>query len=549
MTAADTTTATTTSHRTIVVVGSGLAGLLTAIEASATCDVVLVTKGALADSNTTWAQGGVAVVGPQPDSVVSHVTDTRRAGAGLSDPAAAMALAADGPTAIDALLDLGVTFDREAGVLCRALEAAHSHPRVLRAGGDATGAEISRALGVAVLTRPIAIREHTHAIDVVLSSGQAPAVVGLLVRTPGGDVERIDADAVVLATGGAGQLFATTTNPSVATADGVAMALRAGAELADLEMIQFHPTVLAGDHPFLVSEAVRGEGAVLLDSGGRRFMLDIHPDAELAPRDVVARAIAEQEARQGSPVMLDATGLGAEAIERRFPTIVAACAERGFDITRQPVPVRPAAHYWMGGARTDLAGRTSVPGLWAVGEVACNGLHGANRLASNSLLEAAVFARRAAAALAAGAPWPVRPAVTAATTIGWAEALEVELDDDPGALDWDRSQLQELMWRHVGLTRDSAGLADAARALAQLVTPSLLPDAMFGLSVRDIEDANLLLAARAVVAAASMRGASLGAHTRADAPAGPASVGDSRHHVLVAPVRLAVDLDAALVPA
>jgi len=531
----------------LVVVGSGLAGLLTAIEASenvAGAEVTLVTKGSLLESNTAWAQGGVAVVGPQPDTVVSHVTDTRRAGAGLSDPAAAMALAADGPTAIDRLLELGVTFDREDGVLCRALEAAHSHPRVLRAGGDATGAEIVRALAVALIDRPVTVLEHTLAIDVDLSGGTAPVVTGLLVRTAAGDVERIDADAVVLATGGAGQLYATTTNPVVATADGVALALRAGAEVADLEMVQFHPTVLAGEHPFLVSEAVRGEGAVLLDDAGRRFMAEVHPDAELAPRDVVARAIAQQEARQGSPVLLDATALGAAEIAQRFPTIVAACAERGLDITTQPVPVTPAAHYWMGGVRTDLAGRTSVPGLWAAGEVACTGVHGANRLASNSLLEAAVFARRTVASLAEAAV--TGPRAAAPSEGAWTPAVPLDLQDAPGAADWDRAQLQDLLWEYAGLTRDAEGLARAAHVLAGFATPSLLPDAMFGLEARDVEDANLLLAARALVAAASARADSLGAHTRRDSlPAGSDLLADTRHHVLVAPVRFGVGHDVS----
>lgn len=529
----------------LVVVGSGLAGLLVAIEASenvADAEVTLVTKGSLGESNSAWAQGGVAVVGPQPDTVVSHVTDTRRAGAGLSDPAAAMALAADGPTAIDRLLELGVTFDRENGALCRALEAAHSHPRVLRAGGDATGAEIVRALAVGLNDRPVTVLEHTHAIDVELSGGVAPVVTGLLVRTAAGDVERIDADAVVLATGGAGQLYATTTNPAVATADGVAIALRAGAEVADLEMVQFHPTVLAGEHPFLVSEAVRGEGAVLLDDAGRRFMTEVHPDAELAPRDVVARAIAEQEARQGSPVMLDATALGAAEIAQRFPTIVAACAERGLDITTQSVPVTPAAHYWMGGVRTDLAGRTSVPGLWAAGEVACTGVHGANRLASNSLLEAAVFARRTVASLAEAAV--AGPRAAAPSEGAWTAAASLDLEDAPGAADWDRAQLQDLLWEYAGLTRDAEGLARAAHVLAGFATPSLLPDAMFGLEARDVEDANLLVAARALVAAAAARADSLGAHTRRDSlPVGSDLLADTRHHVLVAPVRYGVGHD------
>ena len=521
----------------VVVVGSGLAGLLTAIEASSSHDVTLVTKGTLGASNSAMAQGGIAVVGPRPDSVVAHVTDTRRAGAGLTDPDAAMALAGDGPTAIDRLLDLGVTFDREGGVLCRALEAAHSYPRVLRAGGDATGAEIVRALCVAVGGRGIDIRENTYAIDAVLDhSGDATRCTGLVVRSPEGEVELVPADAVVLATGGAGQLYRTSTNPAAATADGLAIALRAGAEVADLEMLQFHPTVLVADEPFLISEAVRGEGAVLIDDAGYRFMLDVHPAAELAPRDVVARGIAAQEAKQGSPVRLDATRIGAAEIARRFPTIVAACAERGFDLTTQPVPISPAAHYWMGGVRTDLSGRTSVPGLWAAGEVACTGVHGANRLASNSLLEAAVFARRLAAALDVEST--AEEAGQGSTPNQWLPAVSISLEDAPAAADWDRDQLQGVMWAHAGLTRDGAGLARAQELLAGFATPSLAPDAMLGLHPRDIEDANLLLAARALVASAARREGSLGAHTRSDSPSSvEGSDGEREHRVLVTPAR------------
>ncbi|MGO1318597.1 MAG: L-aspartate oxidase, partial [Cellulomonadaceae bacterium] len=368
----------------VVVVGSGVAGLLAALEASVFARVTLVTKAELGESNTAHAQGGVAVAGPAPDSVAAHVHDTLAAGAGLCDEAAVGALCADGPDAVAALRAHGTRFD-----LHRGLEAAHSHARILHAGGDATGAEIARALVAAVRRASVQILERTTVTDLLVRDGRAAGV-----RTLTG---RLEADAVVLATGGAGQLFPHTTNPEVATGDGVALALRAGVACADLELYQFHPTALAGPGSFLVSEAVRGEGAVLLDAQGRRFMTAVHPDAELAPRDVVARAIAATAAAQGSHVRLDASALGADFVARRFPTIVAACAERGFDLTRTPVPVTPAAHYWMGGVRTDAWGRTSLPGLWAVGEVACTGAHGANRLASNSLLEGAVFARRAVA--------------------------------------------------------------------------------------------------------------------------------------------------------
>lgn len=490
----------------VLILGSGLAGLLAAIEASATHEVTLVTKGALAESNTAHAQGGVAVVGLPPDTTEAHAADTVRAGAGLSDPDLARVLAADGPTAIDRLLELGTRFDRTDGALCRAMEAAHSAPRVLRAGGDATGAEIVRALSLALAQRRVTVREHTTALDLIVEGGHA---VGMRVCNRDGEVENLRAHAVVLATGGAGQLYPITTNPAVATADGVAIALRAGAQIADAEMVQFHPTVLATPDPFLISEAVRGDGAVLLDADGHRFMTALHTGAELAPRDVVARAIAAQALAQGSPVMLDATAI--PDLAERFPTIVAACAQRGLDLAAAPIPVSPAAHYWMGGVRTDSAGATSIPGLWAIGEVACTGVHGANRLASNSLLEAAVFARRCVSAL----PTPT----TAPLTGGWASPVPVDLGDAPGALPATRADIQAVMWRHAGLLRTAEGLESARAALAAMRT-------------EPGEDANLLLAARAVVAAALGRAGSLGAHQRIDAPEpGPRA---ATHRVLTA---------------
>jgi L-aspartate oxidase len=481
---------------TVVVVGSGIAGLTAALHAhEAGCRVTVVTKGALPDTNTRWAQGGIAAVTDRADTVSSHAADTMTAGAGLNDPAAVDVLVGEGPARIAELVARGVAFDRTAdGEFSRGLEAAHTVPRVLHAGGDATGAEIQAALGAAVRAAGIPVREHAVLRDLRLTGGR---VVGIELD----DGERLDADAVILATGGAGQLYAHTTNPAGATGDGIAAALRAGAAVADLEFVQFHPTALAVGAPFLVSEAVRGEGAVLIDDTGRRFAFDAHPDGELAPRDVVARANARAMAAQdGHPVRLDATALGADRLAQRFPTIDAAVRERGLDWAREPIPVTPAAHYLMGGVVTDLDGRTTVPGLYAVGETARTGVHGANRLASNSLLEGAVFGARAGDAVARDRGWPIAPA-------------ERQQEIAPrGAIDappFSRAALQQLMWAEAGLVREAEGLARAAAVLAAWSADT---------SPRSVEDANLLLVASEVVAAARAREGSVGAHFRSDAP-------------------------------
>jgi L-aspartate oxidase len=485
---------------TVVVVGSGIAGLTAALHAAENgCHVTIVTKGEVSDTNTRWAQGGVAAVTHPDDSVASHAADTRTAGAGLNDAAAVNVLVGEGPTLIAELVARGVDFDRTPeGDFARGLEAAHAMPRVLHAGGDATGAEIQAALGAAVRAAGLRVREHALLRDLVLRGGH---VVG--VELDGG--KRIDADAVILATGGAGQLYAHTTNPRGATGDGIAAALRAGAEVADLEFVQFHPTALAAGAPFLVSEAVRGEGATLIDDAGRRFCFDAHPDGELAPRDVVARANARAMAAQnGRPVRLDATALGAERLAQRFPTIDAAVRERGLDWAVDPIPVTPAAHYLMGGVVTDLDGRTSVPGLYAVGETARTGVHGANRLASNSLLEGAVFGARAGDAVARDSAWPLPPSAQREPA-GTPQPSRPE----PEAVPFSRAALQQVMWAEAGLVRDAAGLQRAAVILAAWTADA---------SARSIEDANLLLVARHVVAAARARTASVGAHYRSDAP-------------------------------
>ncbi|MCX6502633.1 MAG: L-aspartate oxidase [Microbacterium sp.] len=499
-----------------VIVGSGIAGIVAALHAARTgVQVTLVTKDVLDHANTHYAQGGIAAVMFDEDSADAHLADTLAAGAGLSDEAAVRVLVDEGPDRIRELIDWGVGFDRNAqGELRKGLEAAHSYPRILHAGGDATGAAIEHALVAAIRASGARVIEHAFLVDIVVRDGRAAGVT-LLVDDR--DREVVEADAVVLATGGAGQLYAYTTNPLVATGDGIAAALRAGAAVADLEFVQFHPTVLAGDPPFLVSEAVRGEGAVLIDDAGRRFAFDAHPDGELAPRDVVARSIARTVAAQdGHPVRLDATALGAPDtagfLAARFPTIDAAVRAHGFDWSREPIPVTPAAHYLMGGVATDLRGRTTLPGLYAVGEVARTGVHGANRLASNSLLEGAVFGARVGDVLAADATasWPV-PAASPAD----AEGATAE----PGAEPFSRAALQQLMWREVGLVRDADGLARAARTLTAWAAVERTPETEIA-----FEDENLLLVAQAVVAAAQRRTTSVGAHFRADesplAPAG-----------------------------
>jgi L-aspartate oxidase len=492
----------------ILVVGSGIAGLIAALQLSTRYAVTLVTKSELAESNTRWAQGGIAAAMFPDDSVAEHVADTLRAGAGLCRLDAVEVLCAEGPARIRDLIRLGVAFDQNDGVLARGLEAAHSRARVLHARGDATGFSIEMALVRAVRAADILVLEHTFACDLLLENDR---IAGLEVLGPDGELRRLEADAVILASGGAGQLYLHTTNPAGATGDGIAMALRAGAQIADVEFYQFHPTALATADTFLISEAVRGEGAVLLDAQGRRFMPGLHPAAELAPRDVVARAIAAQmSAQEGRPVLLDATSLGDEFLRQRFPSIDAACRSRGFNWTREPVPVTPAAHYWMGGVRTDLWGRTSIPGLFAVGEVACTGVHGANRLASNSLLESLVFAWRCAHLLLQRSSHTLRDD-------GWPVSQQEETSDFSRGMNarsrtplTDRKLLQTVMWDKVGIERNGDDLQQTLTQLNRWCVD--------GASVESMETANLLALARVTTAAALARCESRGAHFRQDYP-------------------------------
>ncbi|KTR21068.1 L-aspartate oxidase [Curtobacterium citreum] len=525
----------------VVIVGSGIAGLTAAVRASARHDVTLVTKGALRDGATAYAQGGIAVALGADDRVALHEQDTRAAAAGSADEHAVAVLCADGPARVRDLLALGVPFDRTTDPasldrygddLARGREAAHGRWRVLHADGDATGAAVERTLVDALHRCHVTILERTCLTDLVLRDG---AVVGVDVLDLLGEPRRIDADAVVLAAGGAGHLYRETTNPLVATGDGVAAAWRAGAVVADLEFVQFHPTRLAVPDGGLVSEAVRGEGAVLRDAAGRRFMTAVHPDAELAPRDVVARGIAAAVREQGgAPVLLDATGLDPDHLVRRFPGLTRATRAAGFDWTREGVPVAPAAHYAMGGVVTDAEGRTSLPGLLAVGETACTGVHGANRLASNSLLEGLVFGVRAADAVAVPRPAHLRlrgdadlPVVTVPPVVtdghdgtdvaGAHRASRPVHGDRPGGATHPRDVtdvrrvVQTEMTERVGLLRDAAGLAAARRTLDALPDPAPT-------GVRAAEDRALLDLARITARAAEARRESRGAHARTDHP-------------------------------
>ncbi|KDQ67988.1 L-aspartate oxidase [Streptomyces halstedii] len=515
----------------VVVVGSGVAGLTTALRcAAAGLATVVVTKARLDDGSTRWAQGGIAAALGEGDTPEQHLDDTLVAGAGLCDEAAVRALVTEGPGAMSRLIGTGARFDTtEAGALALTREGGHHRRRIAHAGGDATGAEVSRALVGAVRSAALRTIENALVLDLLTDAEGRTTGVTLHVMGEGqhDGVGAVRAPAVVLATGGMGQVFSATTNPPVSTGDGVALALRAGAEVSDLEFVQFHPTVLflgagaEGQQP-LVSEAVRGEGAHLVDASGTRFMLGQHELAELAPRDIVAKAITRQMRLTGTEHMyLDARHFGAEMWARRFPTILAACRAHGIDPVTEPVPVAPAAHYASGGVRTDLWGRTTVPGLYACGETACTGVHGANRLASNSLLEGLVFAERIAADIVAAGPQErgAEPAPERADGQGPAPASVPLLAAES------RTAVQRIMTRGAGVIRSASSLAEAAErleALGRTASASgtdaedAAKDAVPG--VEAWEATNLLLVSQVLVAAAREREETRGCHWREDRP-------------------------------
>jgi L-aspartate oxidase len=494
----------------VVVVGSGAAGLMTAVAlAEAGRRVTVVTKGALGEGSTAWAQGGLAAVVGADDDPELHVSDTLVAGAGLCDEEAVRTLVTEAPAAIAVLRQLGARLDLDVhGQPALTREGGHSRDRIVHAGGDASGAEVTRTLSAVLRTRGIEVLERTVALDALRRSDGT--VVGIRVAAVDGhgalgDAGDLCARAVVLATGGYGHVYAATSTPAGATGDGLALALRAGAQVADVEMVQFHPTVLwtgpgATGQQTLISEAVRGEGAVLVDGSGRSIMVGAHPLADLAPRDVVSATIAAHLAATGEQsVWLDATGLGAAYLARRFPGIVHACREAGFELGREPVPVAPAAHYSCGGVVADLDGRTTVPGLFAVGEVACTGVHGANRLASNSITEGLVAARRCAALLAGALP-------------GGGERAP---DRSGGAVDpAARAALATAAVRYAGVLRTAAGLTRLTDLLA--TAPRLSPEQPLDLAA--VEATALHTTASLLAAAALARTESRGCHRRSDAP-------------------------------
>jgi L-aspartate oxidase len=503
----------------VLVVGSGAAGLRAAIEASRFGDVILAAKAELPKSNTNQAQGGIAAVTEPPagdDSVESHIEDTLRAGGDLCDALVVRRVVEDASKRMTELLEWGMRFDRapDGDALARGREGGHSHFRVLHADGDATGRELMRTLIHKTRSlENVRIFEQCFVLDLITVGESSPRCVGAITHHPRHGLQVIWAKATILASGGCGEVYRESTNPSVATGDGLAMAYRAGAKLQDMAFMQFHPTTLyvAGASRALITEAVRGEGAHLTDSAGARFMFDYHPDGELAPRDVVSRAIVNQMARTAhTHVYLDCRPIGAERFAERFPGIMKLLTDFGIDPAKVAIPIHPSAHYMVGGVRTDIDTRTNVAGLYAAGEVACTGLHGANRLASNSLLEALVFGRIAGQtcremiddASAGGAP----PKVV--SDIRLSDRSELDLADV-------RSSLRSVMWRHVGIERQGQRLTEVSEMFdfwARYTMDKIFDD-QTGWQVQ-----NLLTVGWLITRAARWRDESRGTHYRQDRP-------------------------------
>ena len=499
------------SEADFLVIGSGVAGLRAALELAKVGRVAMVTKGQPFESNSIYAQGGVAVALSEEDDVAVHFRDTLKAGHGLCRKDAVRVLVEEGPARIHELIRWGVQFDKVGKAFAFAREAAHSRSRILRARGDATGNEIVRVLMAQAYQHDrIQALDHCFTVDLVVRDGRCCGVVVLDELT--GERSVLPAKAVILATGGIGQVYARTTNPSSATGDGMAMAFRAGAVLEDMEFVQFHPTALylPSSPPFLLSEAIRGEGGQLRNSKGELFMHRYHPDGALAPRDIVARAMwAEMAATRARHVYLDVTHLNPAFVRQRFPTIYATCLRYDIDITEEWIPVSPSAHYMMGGVRTTSDGATTVPGLYAAGEVACSGVHGANRLASNSLLEGLVFGVRAAHAAVrdAGRLSPLAPPPTL-RDLGMERTARL---DDAEKL---RNSLRRLMWGRVGIIRTGESLARATAQLTRWVTLLSQP---YGTRT-ELEVKNMVQVAFCIAEASLWRQHSLGAHFRADHP-------------------------------
>ncbi len=495
----------------VLVVGGGLAGLRAALEVDGRLDVLVVTKDSLRQSCSIYAQGGIAAVFDPQDRFEDHAGDTLKVGGGLCDPEVVDSVVREAPERIRELMDWGTQFDHHRGRLAMGREGGHGRDRIVHALGDETGKEVMRVVvGRAQAAANIEVWEKTFTIDLLTHEGVCR---GAVVWNRQHGKTMVWAKQTILASGGAGQLYRETTNPEVTTGDGMAMAFRAGVELRDLEFVQFHPTVLyiAGSSRHLISEAARGEGAYLVDRYGRRFMTDFDPRGELAPRDVVSLAIVSQMERTRHPnVYLDLTHLDADKVRARFPGIAAVCHEFSLDITRDWIPVRPGAHYMMGGVAVDQAGRTALPGLWAAGEVTSSGLHGANRLASNSLLEALVYGVRAGR----GAAEAARQTQDDFTALPLCNA-RLAPSSEPLDLADIRNSVKSVMWRNVGVRRDREGLEEAAENIdrwSRYVLGRQLADPT------GWELQNMLCLARLVIAAALRRQETRGAHVRTDFP-------------------------------